>query len=69
MISAAIRRAEPAEYAVTPEGPVPARVPPVDGRQPYAPPGLVVYGGVARITAKVGSRGMKDMSGSRRTGF
>lgn len=40
-----------------------------DQRRPYTPARLVVYGGVARITAKVGSRGMKDMSGNRRTGF
>jgi hypothetical protein len=35
----------------------------------YVCPRLAIYGGVGLITTKVGSRGMKDMSGNRRTGF
>ena len=35
----------------------------------YAKPRLIVYGTLIAITAKVGSKGKWDRSGSRRTGF
>ncbi|HUX34178.1 MAG TPA: hypothetical protein VMV51_09915 [Gemmatimonadaceae bacterium] len=35
----------------------------------YAPPRLAVFGNLERLTTKVGSKGKKDHSGWRRTGF
>jgi hypothetical protein len=35
----------------------------------YTAPELVVYGSLRTVTARVGSKGKKDGSGSRRTGF
>lgn len=35
----------------------------------YIAPQLVIYGSLRAITAAVGSKGMKDGSGSRKTGF
>ncbi len=35
----------------------------------YAPPQLIVYGNLTAITAKVGSKGKRDGSGNRRTGY
>lgn len=41
------------------------------GHEPpaYAPPRLVVFGDVGRLTTRVGSKGKKDGGGNRRTGF
>jgi hypothetical protein len=35
----------------------------------YAEPQLIIYGSLRAITARVGSKGMRDGSGSRKTGF
>jgi hypothetical protein len=39
------------------------------GAAAYVEPRLVIYGSLRAITAAVGSKGMKDGSGSRKTGF
>ncbi len=41
-----------------------------DGRIPYTPPMLAVYGSASVLTATVGTRGKRDgRRGNRRTGF
>jgi len=35
----------------------------------YYPPHLVVYGSLAGITSAVGTKGRRDRSGNRKTGF
>lgn len=42
---------------------------PANAKLGYAPPQLIKYGVLADLTAAVGTKGKKDMSGNRRTGF
>lgn len=39
------------------------------GGAEYGAPQLTVYGSVADVTARVGTKGKKDHSGNRRTGY
>ncbi len=40
-----------------------------DAPRPYGAPQLIVFGDLARLTMQVGTKGKKDASRNRRTGF